>query len=116
MNGLTAADVRNLTGAISQSADRYRATGKNEIAGALDDLLYAINEMQRYNATQAGRPDRVGDECWYGAWKAGKDSWTWRRGILRAWLSSDYFAIVEDAETKRISVYSQISFATEAPK
>jgi hypothetical protein len=80
-------------------------------------MLNVIEIMQQQNATtQPSRPDRVGDECWYGAWKAGKDSWTWRRGILRAWLSSDYFAIVEDAETKRISVYSQISFATEAPK
>jgi hypothetical protein len=115
MNGLTAADVRNLTGAISQSADRYRATGKNEIAGALDDLLYAINEMQRYNTTQASRPDRVGDECWYGTWERGV-GWKWRRGILRCWVPGDCPAVVEDIEAKKVECYSMISFSTEAPK
>ena len=109
MNGLTAADVRNLTGAISQSADRYRATGKNEIAGALEDLLYAINEMQRYNTTQASRPDRVGDECWYAA-----TSSTYRKGILRAWFED--FAIVEDCETNRATQTHDVYFSTEAPK
>jgi hypothetical protein len=115
MNGLTAADVRNLTGAISQSADRYRATGKNEIAGALDDLLYAINEMQRYNTTQASRPDRVGDECWYGVYEQNV-GYSWHKGILRAWCHGDCPAIVEDAETKEIDYFSRISFSTEAPK
>ena len=115
MNGLTAADVRNLTGAISQSADRYRATGKNEIAGALEDLLYAINEMQRYNTTQASRPDRVGDECWCGTWERSTGI-VWRRGILRAWRPGGCPAIVEDAETKKIDYFSRISFSSEAPK
>jgi hypothetical protein len=109
MNGLTAADVRNLTGAISQSADRYRATGKNEIAGALEDLLYAINEMKRYNTAQASRPDRVGDECWYAA-----TSSTYRKGILRAWFED--FAIVEDCETNRATQTHDVYFSTEAPK
>ena len=114
MNGLTAADVRNLTGAISQSADRYRATGKNEIAGALEDLLYAINEMKRYNTTQASRPDRVGDECWYAA-----SNDPYKRGILRAWLGGQYeghAVAVEDAETNAIRYVDYISFSTEAPK
>ena len=115
MNGLTARDVRNLAGAISQSADRYRATGKNEIAGALDDLLYAINEMQRYNTTQASRPDRVGDECWYGTWERGI-GWAWRRGILRAWVPGDCPAVVEDVEAKKVECYSMISFSAEAPQ
>jgi hypothetical protein len=112
MNGLTAADVRNLTGAISQSADRYRATGKNEIAGALEDLLYAINEMQRYNTTQASRPDRVGDECWF---RTGGD---WQRGILRVWDvgSECSMAIVEDKKTGVAKSTINISFSAEAPK
>jgi hypothetical protein len=116
MNGLTAANVGDLVDAIKKTHADCLGLRKFEAAHALADVLFAINRLRQEIATQASRPDRVGDECWYGAWKAGKDSWTWRRGILRAWLSSDYFAIVEDAETKRISVYSQISFATEAPK
>jgi hypothetical protein len=115
MNGLTAADVNHLTAAIEQSMDRYKASGKKEIAGALDDLLYAINEMQRYNATQASRPDRVGDECWCGTWERGTGI-VWRRGILRAWRPGGCPAIVEDAETKKIDYFSRISFSTEAPK
>jgi hypothetical protein len=116
MNGLTAADVRNLTGAISQSADRYRATGKNEIAGALEDLLYAINEMQRYNAAQASRPDRVGDECWCFDWCDDAKRHVWKRGVLRAWVGGDNPAVVEDTETMQIKYKGNISFSTEAPK
>jgi hypothetical protein len=108
MNGLTAANVDHLTEAIEQSIDRYKASGKKEIAGALEDLLYAINEMQRYNTTQASRPDRVGDECWYAA-----TSSTYRKGILRAWFED--FAIVEDCETKRATQTHDVYFSTEAP-
>jgi hypothetical protein len=112
MNGLTAANVNHLTEAIEQSIDRYKASGKKEIAGALEDLLYAINEMQRYNTTQASRPDRVGDECWF---RKGGD---WQRGILRAWdVGSKYsMAIVEDKETGVAKSTINISFSAEAPK
>jgi hypothetical protein len=109
MNGLTAANVDHLTEAIKQSIDRYKADGKKETAGALEDLLYAINEMQRYNTTQPSRPDRVGDECWYAA-----TSSTYRKGILRAWFED--FAIVEDCETNRATQTHDVYFSTEAPK
>ncbi len=116
MNGLTAADVRNLTGAISQSADRYRASGKKEIAGALDDLLYAINEMQRYNTTQASRPDRVGDECWYALWDVDNGRWDWRRGIFRGICDRSYPFVAEDAITKSLELCLHVNFSAEAPK
>jgi len=112
MNGLTAADVNHLTAAIDQSIDRYKASDKKEIAGALESLLYAINEMQRCNTTQASRPDRVGDECWF---RKGGD---WQRGILRVWdVGSEYsMAIVEDKKTGVAKSVTDISFSTEAPK
>jgi hypothetical protein len=115
MNGLTAANVDHLTEAIKQSIDRYKAGGKKETAGALEDLLYAINEMKRYNTTQASRPDRVGDECWYSNWN-NELRYVWRRGILRAWLAGDDFAIIEDCETGRVQYKSEIVFSTDAPK
>jgi hypothetical protein len=115
MSGLTAANVDHLAEAIDQSIDRYKASGKKEIAGALESLLYAINEMQRYNTTQASRPDRVGDECWYGSWEQPRGM-PWRRGIVRAWVSGNCVAVVEDIETKKVDCYSMISFSTEAPK
>jgi hypothetical protein len=112
MNGLTVADVNHLTAAIEQSMDRYKASGKKEIAGALESLLYAINEMQRYSATQASRPDRVGDECWF---RTGGD---WQRGILRAWDvgCECSMAIVEDKKTGVAKSTANISFSAEAPK
>lgn len=119
MNGLTAENVRCVIDSLKEAIGELKKENQRVAATELESVLAVVDQMQRdntSNATQTNRPDRVGDECWCGAWKAGKDSWTWRRGILRAWLSSDYFAIVEDAETKRISVYSQISFATEAPQ
>ena len=109
MNGLTAANVDHLTEAIEQSIDRYKAGGKKETAGALEDLLYAINEMQRYNTTQASRPDRVGDECWF---RTGGD---WQRGIVRYWIPRDGAAI-ECVETKRIFYAWEIYFTAEAPQ
>ena len=112
MNGLTAANVDHLTEAIEQSIYRYKACGKKETAGALEDLLYAVNEMKRYNTAQASRPDRVGDECWY---RTGGD---WQRGILRVWDvgSECSMAIVEDKETGVAKSTTNISFSTEAPK
>ena len=108
MNGLTAANVEHLTEAINRSIDRYKADGKKEAAGALEDLLCAINEMRRYNATQPSRPDRVGDECWYAA-----TSSTYKKGVLRAWFED--FAIVEDCETNRATQTHDVYFSSEAP-
>ena len=108
MNGLTAANVEHLTEAINRSIDQYKASGKKQTAGALEDLLCAINEMRRYNATQPSRPDRVGDECWYAA-----TSSTYKKGVLRAWFED--FAIVEDCETNRATQTHDVYFSSEAP-
>ncbi len=108
MNGLTAANVEHLAEAINRSIDRYKADGKKEPAGALEDLVYAIDEMRRYNATQPSRPDRVGDECWYAA-----TSSKYRKGVLRAWFED--FAIIEDCETNRATQTHDVYFSTKAP-
>jgi hypothetical protein len=74
--------------------------------------------MQRDNTsneTQPSRPDRVGDECWYGVYEQNV-GYSWHRGILRAWAAGDCPAIVEDAETEEIDYFSRISFSSEAPK
>jgi len=117
MNGLTAANVDHLTEAINRSIDRYKASGKKETAGALEDLLCAINEMRRYNTTQPSRPDRVGDECWCFCWCSDQKRHVWLKAFLRAWFIEDnsVLAIVENAETKMPFVASKISFSTEAP-
>ncbi len=112
MNGLTSANVDHLTEAINRSIDRYKADGKKEMAGVLEDLVYAVDEMRRYNTTQPSRPDRIGDQCWYCV------SDLWRRGVLRAWLGETYeghAVAVEDFETKAIRYVDHISFSTEAP-
>jgi hypothetical protein len=114
MNGLTAVNVKHLTESINRSIGIYKASGRKEAAGALEDLLYAINEMRRYNTTHPSRPDRVGDECWCGTWERGK-GWAWHRGILRAWVPGDCPAVVEDVEAKKVECYSMISFSEEAP-
>ena len=123
MNGLTAANVEHLTEAINRSTDRYKADGKKEAAGALEDLVYAIDEMRRYNATQPSRPDRVGDECWYEfishEYVDGKLTRPsqWKRGILRSWIYSNEhcIAIVEDFKNHNIETAASLSFSTEAP-
>jgi len=109
MNGLTAANVDHLTEAINRSVDRYKASGKKETAAALEDLLCAINEMRRYNATQPSRRDRVGDECWFRT--GGGD---WQKGVIRSWIPRDG-AVIEDVESKRIFYAWEIYFTTEAP-
>jgi len=108
MNGLTAENVDHLAEAINRSIDIYKLNGRKETAGALEDLLCAINEMRRYNTTQPSRPDRVGDECWYAA-----TSSTYKKGVLRAWFED--FAIVEDCETNRATQTHDVYFSSEAP-
>ena len=108
MNGLTAANVEHLREAINRSIDIYKLNGRKEAAGALEGLVYAIDEMRRYNATQPSRPDRVGDECWYAA-----TSSTYKKGVLRAWFED--FAIVEDCETNRATQTHDVYFSTKAP-
>lgn len=115
MNGLTAANVDALIDAIKQAQNRFAEENKSETAFALSDIVFAIDQLRkRNNATQTSRPDRIGDECWYGTWVTGK-GWSWHRGILRAWVPGDCPAVVEDVETKKVDCYSMIAFSTEAP-
>jgi hypothetical protein len=115
MNGLTAANVDGLVDAIKKTHANCLALEKREAARALADVLFVIHRLREENTTQASRPDRVGDECWYSNWN-NESRYVWRRGILRAWLAGDDFAIIEDCETGRVQYKSEISFSTEAPK
>jgi hypothetical protein len=115
MNGLTAANVDGLVDAIKKTHANCLELRKFEAAHALADVLFVIHRLREENTTQPSRPDRVGDECWYGTYEKNV-GWSWRRGILRAWAAGDCPAIVEDAGTKEIDYFSRISFATEAPK
>jgi phenylpyruvate tautomerase PptA (4-oxalocrotonate tautomerase family) len=114
MNGLTAANVDHLVEAIKDTIARGLRHDESSTVIVLESVLSMIEEMQRYNTTQPSRPDRVGDECWYGTWERGI-GWQWRRGILRAWVPGDCPAVVEDVEAKKVECYSMISFSTEAP-
>jgi hypothetical protein len=116
MNGLTAADVSQLSNALLKSIEKLFEQDEDVAANELRGMLNVIEIMQQQNATtHTSRPDRVGDECWYSNWN--NDSrYVWRRGILRAWLAGDDFAIIEDCETGRVQYKSEISFSTEAPK
>ena len=83
------------------------------------ELQYATaviaQELKSIRESISTRPDRIGDECWYSDWN-NESRYVWRRGILRAWLSGDDFAIIEDCETGRVQYKSEISFSTEAPE
>ena len=115
MNGLTAANVEYLVDLIktyiesAQNAHRFAAENQ------FKNVLSSIRQMQKENAPQPSRPDRIGDECWYSNWLTDESRHVWRRGILRAWLAGDDFAIIEDCETGRIEYKSEISFSSEAP-
>jgi hypothetical protein len=115
MNGLTAANVDGLVDAIKKTHANCLELRKFEAAHALADVLFVIHRLREESTTQASRPDRVGDECWYGVYEQNV-GYSWRKGILRAWCHGDCPAIVEDAETKEIDYFSRISFASEAPK
>jgi hypothetical protein len=82
------------------------------------ELQYATaviaQELKSIRESISTRPDRIGDECWYGTWVTG-EGWSWHRGILRAWVPGDCPAVVEDVEAKKVDCYSMISFSTEAP-
>jgi hypothetical protein len=109
MNGLTAASVDGLVDAIKKTHANCLALERREAARALADVLFVIHQLREENITQASRPDRVGDECWYAA-----TSSTYRKGILRAWFED--FAIVEDCETNRATQTHDVYFSSEAPK
>ena len=116
MNGLTAADVSQLSNALLKSIEKLFEQDEDVAAKELQGMLNVIEIMQQQNAnTQPSRPDRVGDECWYGSWEEPRGM-PWRRGIVRAWVSGNCVAVVEDIETKKVDCYSMISFSTEAPK
>ena len=109
MSGLTAASVDGLVDAIKKTHANCLELRKFEAAHALADVLFVINRLREESTTQASRPDRVGDECWYAA-----TSSTYRKGTLRAWFED--FAIVEDCETNRATQTHDVYFSTEAPK
>jgi len=114
MSGLNAEKVERLiTGLRRAVGDAKKARAFN-IADELSDVVRAIEQLQSEKPGQPNRPDRVGDECWYSDWN-NESRYVWRRGILRAWLSGDDFAIIEDCETGRVQYKSEISFSTEAP-
>ena len=115
MNGLTAANVELIIDALKEASTELLKEKQFRAEKELQSVCEVIEQMQRDNTTHTSRPDRVGDECWYGTWEPGID-WSWRRGIVRAWAAGDCPAIVEDAETKEIDYFSRISFSAEAPK
>jgi hypothetical protein len=113
MNGLTAADVSQLSNALLKSIEKLFEQDENVAANELRGMLNVIEIMQQQNATtQASRPDRVGDECWF---RTGGD---WQKGILRVWDvgCECSMAIVEDKETGVAKSTINISFSAEAPK
>ena len=115
MSGLTAADVEIILEKLDDCVDTLEQTHAHNLAANIADLVDEIQQMQRDNTTHTSRPDRVGDECWYGSWEEPRGM-PWRRGIVRAWVSGNCVAVVEDIETKKVDCYSMISFSTEAPK
>jgi len=115
MNGLTAADVSQLSNALLKSIEKLFEQHEDVAAKELQGMLNVIEIMQRQNATtHTSRPDRVGDECWYAA-----SNDPYKRGVLRAWLGGQYeghAVAVEDVETNAIRYVDYISFSAEAPK
>jgi hypothetical protein len=117
MNGLTAENVRLVTDSLKEAIGDLKKENQRVAATELESVLAVVDQMQRdntSNTTQASRPDRVGDECWYAA-----SNDPYKRGILRAWLGGQYeghAVAVEDVETKAIRYVDYISFSTEAPK
>jgi hypothetical protein len=116
MNGLTAADVDFVLEKLKVAIDQARYDCETTSAMELEDIASTIKRLREENTTQPSRPDRVGDECWYSNWLTNESRYVWRRGILRAWLAGDDFAIIEDCETGRIECKSEITFSSEAPK
>jgi hypothetical protein len=114
MSGLIASDVDFVLEKLKVAIDQARYDCETTSAMELEDIASTIERLREENTTQASRPDRVGDECWYGTWERGI-GWAWRRGILRAWVPGDCPAVVEDVEAKKVDCYSMISFSTEAP-
>jgi hypothetical protein len=114
MNGLTAESVELIIDAIKEASTELLKEKQFRAAKELQSVCEVIEQMQRDNTTQPSRPDRVGDECWYGTWERGI-GWQWRRGILRAWVPGDWPAVVEDVEAKKVECYSMISFSEEVP-
>ena len=115
MNGLTAEGFELLIDKLREAAKQSYFDCEVISASEIESIIEMAIRMQNNNTAQASRPDRVGDECWYSNWN--NDSrYVWRRGILRAWLSGDDFAIIEDCKTGRVQYKSEISFSAEAPK
>ena len=117
MNGLTAANVSQLSDALIKSIEKLFEQGEDLAAKELQGMLNVIEIMQQQNAnTQPSRPDRVGDECWYATWDVDNGRWDWRRGIFRGICDRSYPFVAEDAITKSLELCLHVNFASEAPK
>jgi hypothetical protein len=119
MNGLTAANVELIIDAIKEASTELLKEKQFRAAKELQSVCEVIEQMQRdntTNTTQASRPDRVGDECWYATWDLDNGRWDWRRGVLRSWIAGNNPAAIEDIQTGQIEYKSEISFSAEAPK
>jgi hypothetical protein len=116
MNGLTAANVDGLVDAIKKTHANCLALERREAARALADVLFVIHQLREKNTTQPGRPDRVGDECWYALWDVDNGRWDWKRGIFRGICDRSYPFVAEDAITKSLELCLHVNFSTEAPK
>jgi hypothetical protein len=115
MNGLTAEGFELLIDKLREAAKQSYFDCEVISASEIESIIEMAVRMQNNNAAHTSRPDRVGDECWYGSWEKPKGM-PWRRGIVRAWVSGNCVAVVEDIETKKVDCYSMISFSTEAPQ
>jgi hypothetical protein len=116
MNGLTAANVELIIDALKESSTELLKEKQFRAAKELRSVCEVIEQMQRYNTTQASRPDRVGDECWYALWDVDNGRWDWRRGIFRGICDRSYPFVAEDAITKSLELCLHVNFSSEAPQ
>jgi hypothetical protein len=112
MSGLSGSDVDFVLEKLKVAIDQARYDCQTTSAMELEDIASAIKRLREESTTQASRPDRVGDECWF---RTGGD---WQKGILRVWdVGCEHsMAIVEDKETGVAKPTINISFSAEAPK
>ena len=109
MNGLTGSDVDFVLEKLKVAIGKARYDCETTSVMGLEDIASTIKRLRQESTTQASRPDRVGDECWF---RTGGD---WQRGIVRYWIPRDG-AVIECVETKRIFYAWEIYFTAEAPQ
>ena len=116
MNGLTAEGFKLLIDKLREAAKQSYFDCEVISASEIESIIEMAMRMQNNNTTQASRPDRVGDECWYALWDVDNGRWDWRRGIFRGICDRSYPFVAEDAITKSLEFCLHVNFATEAPK